>query len=309
IDECQISSHTCSNNAICTNTKGSFNCSCNPGYSGNGHICSDIDECNAANNSCHENAWCNNTQGSFTCSCKPGYEGDGYNCTDADECLNNSHNCSENATCTNIEGSFNCSCNPGYIGNGHNCSEFSINSTILHGNQYYLRHLHRFLASAPEVGEDSSWFLCYNATSHGWGAKTFHDRCDGKKNTVTIIQKDQYVFGGYTDIPWESNAGFGETPNAFIFSLNDFGRLAPFVSKVKKANTKEAIERSSVNGPMFGQDLLIFFNAPSGQQSYTEFGNYYSVPASVMAKLANLGWHQRIFSPDEVEVFYLDPSR
>ena len=81
-------------------------------------------------------------------------------------------------------------------------SEFSINSTILHGNQYYLRHLHRFLASAPEVGEDSSWFLCYNATSHGWGAKTFHDRCDGKKNTVTIIQKDQYVFGGYTDIPW-----------------------------------------------------------------------------------------------------------
>ena len=83
-------------------------------------------------------------------------------------------------------------------------SEFSINSTILriHGNQYYLRHLHRFLASAPEVGEDSSWFLCYNATSHGWGAKTFHDRCDGKKNTVTIIQKDQYLFGGYTDIPW-----------------------------------------------------------------------------------------------------------
>ena len=81
-------------------------------------------------------------------------------------------------------------------------SEFSINSTILNGNQYYLRHLHRFLASAPEVGEDSSWFLCYNATSHGWKAKTFHDRCDGKRNTVTIIQKGQYVFGGYTDFPW-----------------------------------------------------------------------------------------------------------
>ena len=81
-------------------------------------------------------------------------------------------------------------------------SEFSINSTILHGNQYYIRHLHRFLASAPGVGEDSSWFLCYNATTHGWKAKTFHDGCNGKKNTVTIIQEDQYVFGGYTDIPW-----------------------------------------------------------------------------------------------------------
>ena len=82
-------------------------------------------------------------------------------------------------------------------------SEFSINSTILHGNQYYLRHLHRFLASASEVGEDSSRFLCYNATSHGWETNTVPcDRCDGKNNTVTIIQKDQYIFGRYTDIPW-----------------------------------------------------------------------------------------------------------
>ena len=107
----------------------------------------------------------------------------------------------------------------------------------------------------------------------------------------------------------ESSGGAAETRNAFIFSLNDFEGLAPFVSKVKKGKTKEAIDRRSGNGPMFGEDLLIFFNAPSGRQSYTEFGNHYSVPASVMAKLANLGWHQRIFSPDEVEVFYLDPSR
>ena len=81
-------------------------------------------------------------------------------------------------------------------------SEFSINSTILRGNQYYLQHLHRFLASTPGVGEDSSWLVCYSATSHGWKANTFHSKCDGKDNTVTIIQKDQYVFGGYSDIPW-----------------------------------------------------------------------------------------------------------
>ena len=81
-------------------------------------------------------------------------------------------------------------------------SEFSINSTILHGNQHYLRHLHPFLASAPGVGEDSSWLLCYRATSHRWNVETFHNRCDGKSNTVTIVQKGQYVFGGYTDIPW-----------------------------------------------------------------------------------------------------------
>ena len=81
-------------------------------------------------------------------------------------------------------------------------SEFSITSTILHGNQYFLRHLHSFLASARGVGEDSSWLLCYRATLHGWEAMKFHDGCDGRNNTVTIVKKDQYVFGGYTDIPW-----------------------------------------------------------------------------------------------------------
>ena len=107
----------------------------------------------------------------------------------------------------------------------------------------------------------------------------------------------------------ESSGGFAETPNAFIFSLNDFEGLAPFVSKVKKRNTKMAIYRSSVYGPMFGQDLLISLNAASPSLSLTGFGNFYSVPASVMAKLAKLGWHQRTLPPDEVEVFYLHPSR
>ena len=107
----------------------------------------------------------------------------------------------------------------------------------------------------------------------------------------------------------ESSGDYAETPNAFIFSLNNFERLAPFVSKVKNGNTKEAIERRSDNGPMFGQDLLIFFNPPSARQSFTDLGNYYSVPALVTDKLAILNGHKGIFSPDEVEVFYLDPSR
>ena len=107
----------------------------------------------------------------------------------------------------------------------------------------------------------------------------------------------------------ESSGGAAETPNAFIFSLNNFEGLAPFVSKVKKDKTKTAIDRSSDIGPAFGQDLIIFFGAPSARQSFTDLGNYYSVPALVTDKLAILNGHKGIFSPDEVEVFYLDPSR
>ena len=107
----------------------------------------------------------------------------------------------------------------------------------------------------------------------------------------------------------ESSGGNAETPNAFIFSLNHFKGLAPFVSKVKNDKTKTALYRNSDNGPMFSLDLAIFSNAKSARESYTEFGISYSVPASVTAKLAKLGWQSRTFSPDEVEVFYLAPSR
>ena len=39
-DECLNNSHNCSESVTCTNIEGSFNCSCKPGYIGNGHNCS-----------------------------------------------------------------------------------------------------------------------------------------------------------------------------------------------------------------------------------------------------------------------------
>ena len=39
IDECAEGSHNCSADADCTNTIGSFNCTCKPHYQGNGVIC------------------------------------------------------------------------------------------------------------------------------------------------------------------------------------------------------------------------------------------------------------------------------
>jgi hypothetical protein len=39
IDECAAGTANCGANATCKNTPGSFTCSCNPGYSGDGHTC------------------------------------------------------------------------------------------------------------------------------------------------------------------------------------------------------------------------------------------------------------------------------
>ena len=116
-------------------------------------------------------------------------------------------------------------------------------------------------------------------------------------------------FFGFCFVLLESSGGFGETPNAFIFSLNNFEGLAPFVSKVKEKKTHKAIDRRSDSGPVFGQDLFIYLDANTVWRSYAYLNGCYSVPALVTDELAVLDGHRGTFSPDEVEVFYLDPSR
>ena len=106
----------------------------------------------------------------------------------------------------------------------------------------------------------------------------------------------------------ESSGRYGATSEAFIFSLNNSEGLAPFLSKVKPGKAEKAIERNSYYGPKFGQEIVIHVEESRKGSSEAILGYYYSVPASVKDKLTILTGKHVYFSPDEVEVFYLDPS-
>ncbi|XP_022805208.1 neurogenic locus notch homolog protein 1-like [Stylophora pistillata] len=45
-DECVTGLHNCSPNAYCNNTNGSYNCTCKPGFTGNGQECKRVTSCN-----------------------------------------------------------------------------------------------------------------------------------------------------------------------------------------------------------------------------------------------------------------------
>ena len=119
INECELERVNCHMNADCTDIIGSFECTCNRGFEGDGVNCTsmymslkmcymncnlmynaaswviciavlqtlfcfclDINECQLSSlNDCDGNADCIDTIGSYNCSCNPGYEGDGFNCT------------------------------------------------------------------------------------------------------------------------------------------------------------------------------------------------------------------------------------
>ena len=79
IDECLEANRRCEHS--CTNSIGSFQCSCQSGYQldSNNSTCSDIDEC--LSNPCQQT--CSNVPGGFHCDCRSGYalNLDGFSCT------------------------------------------------------------------------------------------------------------------------------------------------------------------------------------------------------------------------------------
>ena len=103
--------HNCHRNATCSNTHGSFRCTCVSVYTGDGVNCtgilvklmncfrlrdgidnsffplfltSDINECDTDTHNCHLDGKCINTDGSFRCACKVGYSGNGVLCSGND---------------------------------------------------------------------------------------------------------------------------------------------------------------------------------------------------------------------------------
>ncbi|NVJ05811.1 EGF domain-containing protein [Myxococcus sp. AM001] len=85
VDECTNGTAQCSVNASCTNTPGSYVCTCLPGYSGNGWTCEDIDECANGTAVCLPGQLCVNTPGAYECvggSCQPPEVQCGAQCVD-----------------------------------------------------------------------------------------------------------------------------------------------------------------------------------------------------------------------------------
>ncbi|XP_061422203.1 mucin-4-like [Lethenteron reissneri] len=106
IDECS-QANACSADATCANTDGSYTCSCNEGFTGNGIVCERMEVCLYV-------------PGVQSCSCRPGMVTSGNACVDIDECKNKTA-CWPNAQCQNTFGSFTCFCNENYTAVGQSC--------------------------------------------------------------------------------------------------------------------------------------------------------------------------------------------
>ncbi|XP_063713010.1 uncharacterized protein LOC134841143 isoform X2 [Symsagittifera roscoffensis] len=117
IDECLLSYDNCNETARCSNTVGSYECICLPGY-----LCiGDGDgPCGGGGgDECAEGAGCSEVPGQVNpqCECEEGKVGNGFEeCEDEDPCANKT-DCPEQSTCeVDEEGEAECVCLEGFTG-------------------------------------------------------------------------------------------------------------------------------------------------------------------------------------------------
>jgi hypothetical protein len=114
IDECsRQDTNDCQQS--CTNTFGSYECTCIVGYEPDPSdmtTCIDVDECATRTDGCEQ--ICTNTDGSYTCSCMPGFtlNPDRTTCTAQTMCPE-TNECSDMCTLAD-DGTQQCSCSRGY---------------------------------------------------------------------------------------------------------------------------------------------------------------------------------------------------
>lgn len=117
INECQGAENPCIENrkTQCQDTYGSFECSCDPGWSGD-DCQTDDNQCNGV--TCQDNATCEDGDNSYECNCNEGFrENINGDCVDIDECDEESYTCGINQKCDNEIGGnpgYKCVCNAGY---------------------------------------------------------------------------------------------------------------------------------------------------------------------------------------------------
>ena len=91
--------------------------------------------------------------------------------------------------------------------------------------------------------------ILYRASENDFSVNRFHEKCDEKRNTVTLILTQfNKIIGGFTSLPWKSGGGEwykDSSRRTFIFSLSA-GERYPLQDE------ERAIWCSRNYGPSFG---------------------------------------------------------
>jgi hypothetical protein len=95
--------------------------------------------------------------------------------------------------------------------------------------------------------------LIYRGTRDGMTSSAFHNKCDNKGESITLIKNEKgNIFGGYSSISWTnpSNDIYYSAPESFLFTLSNIYNIEP--TKFPSKNDQKEVFHYSKEGPHFG---------------------------------------------------------
>ena len=98
--------------------------------------------------------------------------------------------------------------------------------------------------------------LLYSGSTHGWQRSKFHELCDEKGPTITVMKsKAGRVFGGFAMQSWDSETEWKADEKAFIYSI-DRQQIYRVI------DAQKALWCIDHCGPMFGGNALGLYTDP-----------------------------------------------
>ena len=123
----------------------------------------------------------------------------------------------------------------------------------------------------------------YSGLNNGFTCKDFHLKCRNKGANIVLIKNEyQYIFGGYTSIPWESvqTRRHVKDASAFLFQINPFCKI---FNQIENNNGRHAVRQYKINSEWMlgygnGCNLWISNKCNINRDSGSQTGTTYSYP-------------------------------
>jgi hypothetical protein len=113
---------------------------------------------------------------------------------------------------------YSCQCINNFYGS--NCQYQPLNSTAFINSTILTQEKGNSLLNLIGVPLNSSMTKIYQATIDGFGASNFHSKVDGINGTLIVIKSSNgNIFGGFTNVFWNTAQNGTLDHSAYIFSL------------------------------------------------------------------------------------------
>jgi hypothetical protein len=172
------------------------------------------------------------------------------------------------------------------------------------------------ISDFPEIFAEFSgkqFSLLWRGSRDGFDAKQFHSLCDGRANTLTVIEDtDGNIFGGFTPLEWESRKWNGksgkednrwkadESLKSFVFTLKNPQNVPARRFSLRPEKKFGAIVCSSERGPHF-YVIRIWDNCNVSTRNAAFLGLHYTNDTGLNGKTFFTG--SESFQVKEIEVF------